>query len=198
MFSLFQESNYKRLSKDNRKQKMHALCSKMPLKEISLIGFAFECQDGLIALCCDCANPAIFGINKFEGDKFVCTRCSRQKNLYNEVTCFNCSRPKKEGDDPFVEVEVYDNVRKKPPAFSSINLCKKCKRKWITDGTTIFPLSVIITGIREKWRNHKMGNQCLAILPAQQHKRRTRANKKARGEGVPIEAPMMTDLMSFE
>lgn len=185
MFSMFQERNYKRMSKDNRKQKTHTLCSKIPLKEISLIGFALECQDGLLTLCCNCGNPALFGVNKFEGDKFVCARCTTQKNLYNEISCFNCSRIQKEQDEPFVKIDVYDNVRKQPPGFSIIHLCKKCKRKWITEGTTIYPLSVIIQGIAEKWRSHKLGNQCLAILPPTPIKRRTRISKKARscGEG---------------
>lgn len=108
MFSGVQEENFRKLSKDSRRQKAHNLCSNIPLTEISLIGFALECQEGLLTLCCNCANPAVFGINKFEDDKFVCTRCvctcndsktptldsasviicpkcNKRRNLYNEV-----------------------------------------------------------------------------------------------------------------
>src|SRR5690606_16869041 len=42
MFSTLQEQNHKRLSRDNRKQKIHNLCAQTPLKEINLIGLALE------------------------------------------------------------------------------------------------------------------------------------------------------------
>jgi hypothetical protein len=174
MFSHFREINFKRLSKDDRKLKTHALCSRIPLREICLAGFAIECQEGFLTLCCNCANPAVFGINKFEADKFVCTRCTKKENLYNEVSCVSCTTIQKEGAEAFTPVEVWDNVRKKPPAFATVHLCKKCNRKWITQGTTTHSLSVILQGIRERWRSHKQGNQCLAIIDPSQKKRRIR------------------------
>lgn len=146
--------NPKKQSKDNRKQKESELCSTTPLNKLSLIGFGLECQDGFIVLCCNCANPTLFDLNKFLGDKFVCTRCTDNDNLYNEKTCFNCMKYQKDMVDPFKTIEVLDDVRSNTPEFSTINLCKKCQNKSIMKLGDRITLSTIIQGFREKWKNN--------------------------------------------
>ena len=177
MFSMFQEKNYKRISKDNRKQKTQTLCSQTPLLEIPLIGYALECQDGVITLCCKCANPATFAVNKFEGAMFICTRCNKEENLYNEVTCFNCSAIQKR-DEQFVYIDVLDDIRKETQVLSSIHLCKKCKRKWIVESDVTLPLSIIMKGIDEKWRSRKTGDGFIAVFDKDTAKKRKKQCKK--------------------
>jgi hypothetical protein len=179
MFTSLLATNNKRLSRDNRKQKQHMLCSMIPLKKISLLGFAIECQEGLLTSCCLCANPALFGINKFEGDKFVCTRCTEKKNLYNEVVCDKCGNIQDDNAEPFAEVQVVDDVRKNPAEFCDIHLCRKCNRAWIKQSGTALRLSVIFKGINEKWRSYKL-DQSIALLDPSATKKKPRVSAKFR------------------
>jgi hypothetical protein len=185
MFTEIETVNPKGQSKDERKQKGMELCSKTPLTELSLIGFAIESQEGLIALCCNCANPTTFGVDKFDGDRFICGRCTERQNLYNEIECFNCPKIQLEGEIPFAKIKVYDAEKTGPARFSHIHLCKKCNRIWITNSNTLLSLSTIRQGIRERWRSNKVNSKCYNMFDPTTTTRRRSRKKQSLEEELP-------------
>lgn len=163
MFAGLQDTNTKRKANDYRRQKIQEMCTKTPLQPICLLGSAIECPEGLITECCNCANPAVFGINKFHGGEFVCTRCTGKDKTPVQVFCYYCNRLQKKGDI-FETIEVFDDVRFEQPRYSTIQLCKKCNKKWVSKGDDTFPLSYVIQGIKNNWKAYNVGGSWIPTM----------------------------------
>lgn len=97
------------------------------LLEINLTGHLLECPEGVITLCCYCANPGKYDVDKFRDGLFVCTRCPRD-DVKPTGECFLCREfaSGKKKVNNLKEIKVMDDDTNDNFTTIKVSICSKC------------------------------------------------------------------------
>lgn len=124
------------------------VCKDVPCRSVHLVGYVIEDKHGCLAVCVGCGQPCYLRSDAL----FLCAGCQSGVGRPSPRHCFACSRVKRP-DDSFVAVDAYNDLTPGQEVYCTIDLCPKCQRHWILKGHKVFPLTEILRGLTERWKD---------------------------------------------
>lgn len=136
----------KRCAKEERKDIRNKRCAQTPLTSIHLLGRVLQFYDTLYTICTSCANFMTLDFQHYHDGIFYCGTCMQHGKLYSTIACEWCKAVR--GNETWDTITVLDENN----ANTTIYLCQSCHKPWIRNATVPLKLSVIKTGLLERWK----------------------------------------------